>query len=510
MSDTIFPVTVSAGFSFGSFPCVSAMISIPLNNVPRFSATVMSGGEDTGGVVTVQDIMSLGASAQRQMLSNPSESGIDITISGGPKGEVHAAGVITGVTVQATASGGLSCTVEGAGKDILLNMFSPAVYGNYIAMSAIREIQAGRPDRVNNSKIWVGMLDQKVLKKTDMSVSERIMELLKIATEKYSSMSMVDSLDSGLKTSIETILSMNDSQYKAVTEFLKGSNQTSKIFNEEVELDDLSNKNIFNGLHGALFETGGSFLDTLFNHVCPEFALWYVPDRNTSQSGKLMNQKYGDEDAEGGIQVPLEGVSYNTGQIVGHKPPTSAIVMRAPTLQCPAKDQQRSWFTNPHVISGIYPEKPTRDFGVAYTMQAPRWLSINPYATGLALTKSALQDIQEGRAPIIARNPTKAKEQLLAALKSNRKELTGSEKVLKYLAKKQYFRTLLQDSKASVSAPFTGDVAADVGKIYEVSGSPGGMLFNGLLEQINYTVNPGSMRTTLSFSMVTMPGVKVS
>ena len=347
-----------------------------------------------------------------------------------------------------------------------------------------------------------------LMKNKNGSVPTRINELIDTAFNNWQNLRGNDFISGDLQVR-QKMDSINKDIYSSVIlPFLENSKDISVYEGTIDENDPHLSLMINTGLHNYLFNSGASFQNLLINGVCKDFALWYIPSSEEAwKRGILINQKYGDEDPDTTMTLPISSFKYTTGSRINGRPPCLAAGVLA-RIGTASADSQSSSGSDKTII--FYPEEPKRDYGSYFLFQAPAWYSLKPTELQDIVSYSKLVAAEEQEALILGRNPSKVK----TAQKKNTEVLKIKKSVLNsalgYLAKKSYYRALLNDSNMEIICPYTGSVNAEVGDMVEINAMLGGSLGKGILSYIRYYVTTdGGGFTTLGLSAVTMPGVTI-
>lgn len=504
ITDKLYKIKVNINLFGKSYPCVSAYLRATINAPIQFGATIIGKGGDGATSISVDAISKLAASIQEQLYKDPSGNTCSLQVETGVGKSLSIKGLVSAVNLIADTGGGMNLNVSATSGDSLMEMFNGKIYTDCFSVKkAIKDIPKGKQGP-GKWYTWVGR------EVAGNNIAKRVDSLLSNAVT-YWSKYLPDQADmpSGMMTMLMNAHKINTKVYnEIITPFLSKVN--IETFEGKVNLDETQTKlAVNNGLSSYLFESGGSFLNSLLNGINRDFAMWYIPTSdNDWSSGTLINQKYGDEKVDGDITVPITRIQVNAGNFTGNRAPTCGAAIGAKI--------HGSAFSSYKPVRGglnffrIYPETPKRDYGSLYRFEAPGWLILNCQVAKDVVEAEAEQKLAEAQMPTSGREAGKVDEQAKKSEKASKKSLDSLNDILTYLAKKFYFRSLLESSNITITGPFWGIVEQNIGDMVNVKSEAGGEVCKGVLSSVNYDfTTAGTSTVTLGIALAQLPGVKI-
>lgn len=512
MENTIIRPKVTLTVDGKSYPVNSAKVNAGIGSVLSFNFTIVAENNSSSASLTIEDIRDLIAQLQNAVYKDPKKSSIKLSIAGDGIKEFSIQGIATSVNSYASTAGGMSCTISGASEDILMEManFSPYLtYAN--SKTAIQNSDIGNSSRSN--KVYVDLMPTNHRTSTSDSIAQRIRALLYAGKNwRKVCLPVLSQLPKSTVTAIEDIEASNKAQLSQISQFLSDSNDTTLPFNGEVDINAYTALSINKGLHNCIYERDQGFLSAIFS-VCAMFRLWYVPRiKDKKGKGILVNQKYGDESNASSANIYINRLNYTLGGIWANKPPCKAVVIQASMYQTPFTGTISNKTTPPsRIISAIYPETPTREYGITYTFDADNWICLSEESTNSKknIDTSTISNLENGKVEPGTREASAVEKTNKKTGEVIKKTVDGFSSVLKYLAKKTYYRILLAPSTAAFSGPFTG-LDFEVGDMITINTVDASDLATGIVSEIEISVDASSGATfSVKLANVKVKGVTV-
>ena len=480
MADILRKPTVTVN----GYKCVSAQVSCMLNRPIIVNATVCSGDTD-GGILTTDDIMNLAKEMQAKIFEDPSEGDLQLSMSDGESGTLNYNRlIITSCDVVAATSGGLMATITATSPDILADLVDPSVYMKYVDTADVMfKTASDYKGSKAQDHFWVYQLQDKG--GNNLSVANKLLKLLENAKDKYRFRE--EGLTEGTKAAVNSQKAINNSFFRYVRQFLRESDDTTRVLNGKAEINDTVNRAIYNTLAHNMFEIGGGVFSKLLNYITSEFLLWYIPNHKTGEIGILKNWDYEGSDMQT-ISVPISTAKLAIGRALGNDLPPTLVVAESPLVftQHEIAENYSAW------ISGSYPEKAETKLGKVYNIQAPRWFSVG-------------QDVSPNKPANklnVGRNPSQTIETADKAQKQISKNAKSSNQALTYLAKQSFFKYKFGTSVAGITCPFKSNIDANIGDFVQVNAEGGGKILQGILSTVTHNLSTGSLSTELGFTRV--------
>lgn len=502
---------VSATILGETYPIQTAQIHAGIGAILSFSITVSTSDAKEGGTYTISMIRELAAKMQKQIYSTPKQGNVKLSLSGYGDGSVSVEGVAISVALNATTSGGLSCTIVAAGNDSLMDMANFGVWTQYLNSERVQQYVASVNKIHPSSKVYVNLLPYDVQRNTSMPVAQRIQLLLNCGAKYATELNRTTGLNSEMTKAFNSMHEVNIAAAKMIGPFLSRSQKTTKLFNDEVNINEVTAKLVMEGLHESLFEQNYSFMAAILA-ICGDYRLWYVPRLSNKGNGILINQKYGDEATDGTINLYSNSFSFNCGGTWNSKPPCKIVTIKA-QMSSDAKSEPVTTLKTPYsrLAAASYPEKPYRQFGTSYIYDAPGWLSLPVLELdqSKAISDKTINDLKGGTTTAASRDYKNIAKTAQASVQAIKKNIDSNVDILKYLAKKTYCRTILQPSTATINGPFNGRISAEPGDMVTVNVKPGSKLVSGIVSDINISVSPTQSTVSINIMGAYLPGVRL-
>lgn len=494
-----------------SYPVNSAQIRAEIGSVLSFNFTIVSQNNSNSASLTIEDIRDLIAQLQNAVYKDPKKSSIKLSISGDGIKEFNIEGIATSVNSHANTTGGITCTISGASEDILMEMANFSPYLTYANGKTAIDSVITNSARIN--KIYVDLLPDSHKESTSDSIAQRIRALL-YAGKKWREVcqSVLDQLPESTRAAIDEIEESNKAQLSQISQFLSDSNDTTLPFNGEVEINKYTAIAINCGLHNCIYERDQGFLSAIFS-VCAMFRLWYLPRiKDKKGKGILVNQKYGDESDVTSTNIYIDKLNYTLGGIWANKPPCKAVAIQANMYRTAMTTEiLNNLSPASRIISAIYPETPTRQYGITYIFDADNWICLPEGTTNAKknIDTSTVSTLANGKVDPGTREASEVEKTNKKTAEVNKKTLDGFSSVLKYLAKKTYYRILLAPSTAYFSGPFTG-LDFEVGDMITINTANASNLATGIVSGITISVSASAGASLeVNLTNVKVKGVNV-
>lgn len=501
MPDIIQLPKISVTVMGESYPVHSVSVDLAINSLLSFEATIMTsdadkvkdGGDGDGVILDIETIRRLAGKMQSLIYEKPEESNIQLSISGYNQNDsLVLQGVLTEVECVATTDGGLSCKLGANSNDVLLSVVNYNTYLDYVnTHTAAAEIFKTN-GHTKDGPVYCLALSPDKRESTSDPITKRVKSLIEVAEDKWETFSKLKDQPQQIQSAIRSVSNINKQMRSKVDEFLQRSDKTSTVLDNKCKINKATANQIMNGLHTALFAAGNNFLQAMFM-ICGQYELWYVPKLKDKGLGYLENSKFGNEESATNIAVYGEYFNFHSGDRWQGRAPCLGVVMRAQSyVDAASKSFSTRKTPASRLLTQKYPEKETKDFGATYILNAPGWVSLPVLSAKDSNTvdKSMSEQFKKGELERQPRDINQASSNFKLVETKQKDNIDSSLDILSYLAKKYYYRILLDPSTAIISGAYSGPPEAEVGDIVNVELSPSGQIVKGILSSIRININP--------------------